>query len=357
MRFSDLNNMFFRLSLRDKMLFARHMEMMTRSGMQVLDSLEILRKQTTSKPFLHVLDSLIQDVKNGHYLSVGMERFRAVFGDFFISLVKVGENSGTLSENFRYLAVELAKQGELSKKIRSAMAYPIIILFATLGITAILSFFIFPKILPTLKSIGGGLPLSTRAFIAISEFMFAYGPWILLGFVVGLVTFFALLRIRSFRFLWHRFILRIPMVNTMSTQINIINIARTMNLLLKGGVKIVEALEITADTLSNLVYQSQVRTIAQAVQRGETMSKTMVDNVRLFPATFSQMSLVGENTGKLDETLIFLADFYETELDNSTKSMSTVLEPLLLLVMGGIVTFVAISIITPIYKITQTLGR
>jgi type IV pilus assembly protein PilC len=357
MKFSDLNNLFFRLSLRDKMLFARHMDMMTRSGMQVLDSLEVLRKQTTSKPFIHVIDSLIQDVKNGHYLSVGMERFRAVFGDFFISLIRVGENSGTLSENFRYLSVELAKQGELSKKIRGAMAYPVIILFATLGITGILSFFIFPKILPTLKSIGGGLPLSTRAFIAISEFMFAYGPWMLLGLVVAVITFLLLLRVRSFKFLWHRFILRIPLVKNMSTQINIINIARTMNLLLKGGVKIVEALNITSDTLSNMVYQREVRLIAQAVQRGETMSKTMVDNPRLFPPTFSQMSLVGENTGKLDETLIFLADFYEAELDNSTKSMSTVLEPLLLLVMGGIVSFVAISIITPIYKITQTLGR
>ena len=136
-----------------------------------------------------------------------------------------------------------------------------------------------------------------------------------------------------------------------------INIGRTMNLLLKGGVKIVQSIEITADTLTNLIYKDEMGQIAQAVQRGETMSKSMIAKPNLFPATFAQMAAVGENTGKLDETLVFLADFYETELDNSTKSMSNILEPLLLLTMGGVVMFVALAIITPIYSITQTLGR
>jgi len=353
----DLNNLTFRLSLKDKMLFARHMEMMTRSGMQVLDALEILKKQTTSRPFLKVLDGLIADVRNGHYLSVGMERYRNVFGDFFINLIRVGETSGTLSENFNYLAQELGKKGELQKKIRGAMAYPIIILFATFGITGIMAFFIFPKILPVLKSINVALPWTTRTFIALSEFMIAYGVWVFVGIIVSVITFWLLLRMRGFRFAWHQFLLSLPLVGRLITEINIINIARTLNLLLRGGVKIVQALEITATTLTNLVYQDEVKLIAQAVQRGETMSRSMISRPNLFPPTFAQMSQVGESTGKLDETLIFLADFYEGELDNSTKSMSNVLEPLLLLVMGGVVSFVALSIITPIYKITQTLGR
>ncbi|HTP57075.1 MAG TPA: type II secretion system F family protein, partial [Candidatus Paceibacterota bacterium] len=119
---ASLNDLFFRLSTKDKMLFARHMDIMTRSGMQVLDALDALRKQTTSKPFLRILDSLINDVRNGNYLSVGMERYRNIFGDFFINLVRVGETSGTLSENFKYLAVELGKQAELRSKVRGAMA-------------------------------------------------------------------------------------------------------------------------------------------------------------------------------------------------------------------------------------------
>lgn len=355
--FDNLNNLFFRLSLKDKMLFARHMDMMTRSGMQVLDALEILKHQTTSRPFLHVLDGLIDDVRNGHYLSVGMERYRAVFGDFFINLVRVGETSGTLSENFKYLAEEMGKKAELQKKIRGAMAYPVIIMFSTFGITGILSFVVFPKILPVLRGLNTELPLSTRVFIAISEFFISYGGWVFLAMLVLVVAFVLLLKIRSFQKAWHSLILAIPYVGGLSTEVNIINIARTLNLLLRGGVKIVQALDITAETLTNLVYRDEVLAIAQAVQRGEPMSKSMIANEKLFPPTFSQMSMVGENTGKLDETLVFLADFYETELDNTTKGLSNILEPILLLVMGGVVIFVAISIITPIYAITQTLGR
>ncbi len=355
--FDKLNAFAFRLSLKDKMLFARHMEMMTRSGMQVLNALEILKKQTKSKPFIAMVDQLIDDVRNGHYLSVGMERYRKVFGDFFINLIRVGESSGTLSENFAYLAEELGKKSELQKKIRGAMAYPFVILFATFGISGILSFVIFPKILPVLQSLNTTLPISTRIFIAISSFLISYGLLVFLGMVAGIILFVLVLRIRAARKTWHQCILALPLVGRLSTDVNIIGISRTLNLLLRGGVKIVQALEITADTLTNLVYHDELKNIAQAVQRGEPMSKSMIANAKLFPATFSQMAAVGENTGKLDETLVFMSEFYESELDNSTKSMSNILEPAMLLTMGAIVMFVAISIITPIYSVTQTLGR
>jgi type II secretory pathway component PulF len=177
------------------------------------------------------------------------------------------------------------------------------------------------------------------------------------GVVLIAISFTLALRIPAFKHLWHRFVLSLPLIGRLVGEVNIINIARTLDLLLKGGVKIVQALEITADTLTNLVYRQEVKAIAQAVQRGEPMSRSMMDHPHLFPPTFAQMAMVGENTGKLNETLTFLADFYESELDSTTKSLSNILEPLMLLVMGGVVLFVAISIITPIYKISQSLGR
>jgi len=353
----NINTLFFRLSLRDRMLFARHMEMMTRSGMQVLEALEVLKRQTTSKPFLKVLESLISDVRNGHYLSESMEKFGRLFGDFFVNLVRVGETSGTLSENFKYLAIELEKKSELNRKIRGAMAYPVVILFATLGVTGIMSFFIFPKILPVLTSLNVKLPLTTRIFVALSEFMFSYGLYLFLGLGAVIILFLVAIRTYSIRIRWHRFLLKMPFIGRMSVYVNVITIARTMNLLLRGGVKIVQALEITSATLANLVYREEMLEISKAVQGGEPMSRSMIANPRLFPSTFSQMAAVGENTGKLDETLVFLADFYETELDSATKNFSNILEPAMLLIMGGVVVFVAISIITPIYSMSQTLGR
>lgn len=354
---ASLNDLFFRLSTKDKMLFARHMDMMTRSGMQILDALEALKKQSTSKPFIRILDSLIGDVRNGQFLSVAMEKYREVFGDFFINLVRVGETSGTLSENLKYLAEELGKQAELKSKIRGAMAYPIIIFFATFGITGIMSFFIFPKILPVLLSLNVKLPITTVAFIAVSGFLLRDGVYLGLGVAALIGVFFILHQQRGFRKSWHQFILRLPLIGRLSMEVNIINIARTLNLLLRGGVKIVQALEITANTLTNLVFRDEMLEISRAVQAGEPMSKRMIERHDLFPASFAQMTSVGENTGKLDETLVFLADFYEGELDSSTKSLSNILEPAMLLIMGGVVAFVALSIITPIYQISQTLGR
>lgn len=354
---SDINNIFFRLSTKEKMLFARHMDMMTRSGVQTLEALEILKRQTTDKSFIRILESLIADVKNGHYLSVAMERYKGIFGEFFINLVRVGETSGTLSENFKYLADELGKKAELNAKIRGAATYPVILFAASIGIAGMMAFFIFPKILPVLRQFNTELPLTTRILIAVSGFLVSYASWIFFGLFFFVVAFWLLLRIEICRYWWHRTILVIPVVGRMSTQINIVNAARTLSLLLRGGVKIVEALNITADTLTNLAYRRQMKLVAFAVQRGEPMSKHMLEHAKFFPPSFSQMAMVGENTGKLDETLIFLADFYEGELDVSTKSFSDVIEPFMLLIMGGIVAFVALSIVTPIWGITQSLNR
>lgn len=354
---NGFQKIFFRLSVKEKMLFARDMEVMIRSGMQIIESLELFKKQVRSKTFKAIIDQLILDVKNGQFLSTSLERYEKIFGAFFINLIRVGETSGTLAENFDYLADELKKNQELKRKISGAMVYPIIILIATFGITGLLTFFIFPKILPVLKSINVELPAITLAFIAISEFLLKYGLHTVAG-IIGLVVLFELLlKIPAFRFRWHSFLLRIPIIGGLIKAINIVSFARTLSILLRGGVKIIESITITSNTLTNLVYRREVEKIAEAVGKGEQISKHLVANPRLFPPIFSQMILVGETTGKLDESALFLSNFYESELDETTKTMSNVLEPMLLLVMGVIVGFVALSIITPIYKITQGLGR
>ncbi|MDO8495627.1 MAG: type II secretion system F family protein [bacterium] len=353
----SFNRFFFRLSLKEKMLFARNLEVMISSGMQILQSLEILKKQTRSKVFISILDQLIMDLKNGHFLSVGLERYRSIFGEFFINLIRVGEASGTLSENLKYLSEEISKKAELKKKVKGAMVYPIIILVATLGITGILTFFIFPKILPVLKNINVPLPGITLFFIWFSEFMLANGLWVLLGMVALIIGTILLLRIQSVRERWQAAQLHIPILNNMVKTVNLITFARTLGLLLKAGVKIVEAMEITSNTLSNAVYRKEVKAISENIRQGDSMSSHLISRPNLFPPLFSQMILVGENTGKMDESFLFLGNFYESEMDEATKSMSNFMEPALLLLMGLIVGFVALAIITPIYKVTQTLGR
>jgi len=350
-------NPFFRLSTKDKMFFARHMAIMTRSGMQILDILRILQRQTQSKTFKTIIDTLIVSVKNGQFLSDGLEKHHAIFGDFFINIIKVGEISGTLAENLEYLAQSLAKNQELQSKIKGAMIYPIILLIVTLGMAGGLTYFIFPKILPIFTSLHVKLPLITRIFIAVSSFMLAHGVALLFGIIAFAIGIVLLLRIPPIHYAWHRVTISLPVAGTMVKNYNMVNFARSMSLLLKSGVKIVQAVEITGRSTTNLVYKKVLEKISQEVGHGDMISKYLMLYPRLFPPVFSEMVAVGEQTGKLDDTGIYLADFYENELDDSTKSLSSILEPLLLLFMGTIVGFIAISIIYPIYQISQNINN
>ena len=337
------------------MLFAKHMAIMTGSGMQMLDSLQILRNQTTSKSFRIILDQIMTDARNGQFLSTSLERYKHVFNEFFISVVRVGEASGTLPDNFKYLADELKKSQELNRKVKGAMVYPAVVLFATFGITSLLVFFIFPKIMPILNSINVELPLITRIFIKISDFMLANGIYVAVGIVALIIGTALILRLKPIKIMWHRIILVIPLISRMSKAVNMVKFSRTLALLLKSDVKIVESLQITANTLTNLIYQQAIMEASEKVRMGDPISKYLRERPHLFPALVSQMISVGENTGKLDESSLYLSEFYEGELDETIKSLSNALEPILLVVLGLIVGFVALAIITPIYKITETL--
>ena len=348
-----MNNPFARLPLKAKMFFARHMAIMSRSGMQILDILKTLKKQTKSRMFAKIIDELIESVKNGQFLSDGLKKHQNLFGDFFVNIVHVGEISGTLAENLEYLAESLQKKRDLESKVKGAMVYPIIILVATFGLTGALTFFIFPKILPIFKSLNVELPLVTRIFIVISTTMINHGVLIMGGAFGFLVGFWLLLKIRSMRYLWQKALLYVPYVGMMIKNYNLIAFVRSLSLLMKSGIKIVQAIEITARSSSNLIYKAALMRISVNVGQGEPISKNLSLHPHLFPAVFTEMINVGEETGRLTDTGTYLADYYETELDASTKSLSNVLEPLLLVVMGFIVGFVALAIITPIYEVSQ----
>lgn len=303
-----------------------------------------------------ILDELAANVKNGQFLSDGLKKHRHIFGDFFINIVHVGEISGTLAENLEYLAESLEKKRELESKVKGALVYPIIILIATFGITGALTFFIFPKILPIFRSLKVTLPLVTRIFIAVSSFMIQHGVLAIGGAAAAIVLLRLLVMIRPLKYAWHRLLLFLPAAGTMVQNYNIISFVRALSLLMKSGVKIVQALEITSSSATNLVYRRALKRISVHVGQGDPMSKHLADYPYLFPAVFTEMISVGEETGKLTDTGTYLANYYESELDASTKALSNVLEPLLLVVMGFIVGFVAIAIIMPIYEVSQHIG-
>lgn len=347
--------LFIRVPLAEKILFAKHLSMMVNAGMTEVESVRLIRKQVKSRSFLKVLDKIISDLESGLFLSVSLKQFSSVFGKIFISLIEIGEISGTLSENLNYLSMELKKSQQLRAKVKSALIYPIVILAATAGVSSILVFFVLPKIMPVFYSLRINLPIETRILIAGSNFLFNYYYWVVAGIIALFIIFSLLIKISIVRFFYHRFILWLPFVGKIAVDYHMANIMRTLGILLKSGIKIVEGVNIAADITLNDVYAKALRKTADEIRKGEPLCKYFENYPSLFPPTVSRMIEVGENTGKLEENLFYLADFYENEVDEITKNLSSILEPILLVIMGSLVGFVVISIIKPIYEVSQSL--
>ena len=350
--------LFGRLSIQEKINFARHLAMTIKAGLPVIQGLTFLQEQASSRTLSRIIDRLITDINNGRFLSDSLEEFKNIFGEFFINIVRVGESSGTLAQNLLYLADELKKAKDLRLKIRSAMVYPMIILVATVGLVAFLTFFVLPKLLPVFAGMNVKLPASTRFLIAMVAAIQSYGLTVLAGVIVFFIAAkFVLSRVTPIKYFFNLVEFYIPVFGTFMINVNMVNFGRILALLLKSGIRIFEALGITSKTFDNLVYRRMIVGAQEEVKKGGQLADYLLRHKRFFPVLFAQMIRVGENTGNLGENLTYLCEYYADETDNKLHTLTSFLEPLLLLIMGLMVGFVAISIIVPIYSITQGVSK
>ncbi len=345
-----------RLSTKEQMFFAKRLSFLIKAGVPILESLHMIASQASSRQSSRVIGSVYKDIANGSSLAKSLGKFPHIFGDFGINIIKIGESSGTLSHNLEYLADELRKRNALQGKVVSAFIYPGIITLATLGITAFLMLYLFPKIMPIFTSLHMELPITTKIVMAISLFLQAWGL-VIIGIIIALIIGVSVMKKKSlrFRFVCDQAVLSMPIFGPLIRYYNLANATRTLGLLLRGGVTLSEAIPLTADTTANLVYKAEYRKMAEYIQRGERMSSFLVTSENLFPPIMSQLIAVGERSGNLSNTLVYLSELYEAEVDDFTKNLSSLIEPALMVIMGILVGFVAIAIITPIYGITQNL--
>ncbi len=339
----------------DRILFAKRLAVLLKAGVPILESLKMLKEQTVGKRRLVVIEGLIADVSGGQALSAGLLKYKKSFGDFAIHIIQVGESTGQLHESLHYLAQELQKRGQLQKKIIAALVYPVFVVVATVAITLMLTLYVFPKILPVFQSFHFPLPLPTRILMAFTDIVLKHIGYFFLGFTVLIAGFFYLLNVPWFRFLCDRIMLRLPLLGPMFRSYFIATMCRNFGLLLQSGVPIVDAATITSRTISHSGYKLELRRLAKHIARGEKIAPFMEMNNFLFPPSVRQMVSVGELTGNLSGSFLYLAENYESEVDESAKNLSGLIEPLLMVGMGLAVGFVAIAIITPIYQITQNL--
>ncbi len=343
------------MKINDQILFAKRLSILLKAAVPIAEALAMQRDQSPGRKIKKLINQLIIDVENGMALSAALKKSKNLFSMFAINIIKVGEAGGSLAENLQYLSEELKKQQMLKSKVMGALIYPGFIVVATLGITALLSLYVFPKILPVFSSFNFSLPLPTRILMAITTFM-TKKSWVAgLGLAGVGAAIILLLRIPTMRLLRDKFVIKIPVLGTMLQSYFLSNTCRTLGLLLQSNMHIIDAIRIAAVTSGNLVYRKELHLLAQGLARGEKISSHLAGNSAVFPPLMPQMVSVGEMSGNLGGSLLYLAEIYEQQVADISKNLSNLIEPVLMIGMGSVVGFVAISIITPIYQITQNI--
>lgn len=350
--------LFSRVSFLDKLLFAKHLAIMLKSGVTLAESLETLLAQTKSPAFKAVLNAVLRDIKNGQQLGAALKKHPNVFDYFYISLVDIGEESGTLEENLSFLANQLAKDYAMRKKIVGALLYPAIILATVTVLGLGLSIFVFPKLIDLFSSFNIELPLSTKILLFTAGVLKNY--WFLLLVGLTAIGFFLSLIVHhpKVKPSWHRLLLNLPIFGSLIQNEQLAALFRDIGVMLKSGLTIKQALAVQEKVTSNLVFKAYIQDLQKSVEKGKAVEEELLTGhfSKISPIAVRMIG-VGEKTGKLDEIFLYLGDFFEEEVDNAAKNLSVVLEPVLLLVIGLIVGFVAISIITPIYQFTGSIRR
>ncbi|OGY90709.1 MAG: hypothetical protein A3B31_02600 [Candidatus Komeilibacteria bacterium RIFCSPLOWO2_01_FULL_53_11] len=344
------------VSLKEKMLFVKHLSLMIKSGMVLDESLEALYDQSRGR-MKAILARVLEMVRKGNLLSDGLGLYPYTFNEFFVNMIRVGEESGSMEENLINLAVKLKKDHDLRSKIRSALMYPTIVLFALAGLGITLSILILPKLLVFFNSLTVDIPTATKIFIKVAELIEGY--WFMggLAFLVLLIAIAVMNKLQQTKAVIHFIVLNLPIARSFSKTSNLSNFCRSMNLMLKGGMTIDEALDIMTRALNNVLYQRHIKAILEHVKKGNTVSEALQRFPRFFPPIVTKMIRVGEVSGNLSDTFEYLAQFFEDELDNYSKNLSTLLEPVLLIFIGIIVGFIAMAIISPVYQLTGGIAR
>ncbi len=343
------------VTLTQKALLARHLAVMLKSGLTITEALNLVETSATGK-LKGVLRSVLKSVRAGRSLSSSLGDYQRFFSGLFINATLAGESSGTLEENLENIAKQLEKERELISKIKGAMLYPIVVLVAAFVLAIILSFVILPKITPLFEGLKADLPVTTRVLIWFSHFIEDHGLILFILLIAVIILTVWLVRQRWVRPVTHWLFLKLPIIKKLVIHTNLARFSRTLGTLIKSGLNLDEAVNITAQTMSNYYYGKALSQSGQRISKGIKLSDNLIYFKDIFPALVVKMIKVGEGSGRLEEVLFYLADFYESEVDTSTKTLSTAIEPVLLIFIGLVVGFLALSIITPIYNITGNIG-
>jgi len=337
----------------EKMMFSRHLAVMIDAGLALNQALNVLAEQTKNIRFKSIIVQIETRVRQGETFSRALSQYPKVFGELYINMIKIGETSGNLSQILKNLAEQMRKDHELISRVRAAMMYPAVIVIAMVIVGILMMTIVVPELTNVFSELDIELPITTRVLIKVSDFL---QNNILLG-LISLVIIAFLIRMafktKRTKELIHKVNLHVPILGPLIKKINSARFSRTFSSLIKSGVPIIESLRIVSGTLTNIHFKKALLESAEQVQKGKELSKILSNYKNIYPPMVIQMIGVGEKTGSLAEILENLAAFYEEEIDNTTKGLSSVIEPVIMIVIGAAIGFFAISVIQPIYSMME----
>jgi type IV pilus assembly protein PilC len=336
-------------------MVTRNLGSMLVAGLPLSRALSVIERQSRNPRLKGIIKQVQARITKGDQFNDALAEYPNVFDDLYVAMVRAGEESGGLSETLQILSLQMERSSSLKKKIKGAMIYPAIVLTIMVGIGILMMLYVMPSITGTFKSLGSELPATTKALIAASDFMNQHTV-LALGSMVGfVVTFMYLLRTKTGKLVSSWIVVRLPIIGKIAKEANAARMARTLSSLLSSGVDVLRALKITEDVVQNPFYKNIIAEAARRVEKGLPLSETFIERSDLYPILVGEMIAVGEETGQISNMLKELAVFYETEVEHKTKDLSTIIEPLLMVVIGGSVGFFALAMIAPIYSIADAI--
>ena len=344
-----------RISLVDKLFFTQHLGVMIRTGIPLSRALESLSSQTPNKRFRKVLDNIHNNIEAGNTLSDGLSEYPHVFSELFISMIAAGETSGKLEDVLKTLTIQMKKDHALIAKVRGALFYPIIVVIAMVAVGISTIVFVMPKLVLVYAESQAILPLPTRIMIAVSKFTSDYIIFIAIGSVLFVIVFLRVIATKRGKRVYHAFMLRMPIAGKIIKKINLARFNRILSSLLKTDVTITHTFEVIATTLGNVVYREFINQGVEKLKKGVSIAEILQENKRLFPPVIIQIISVGEETGALDEITEEVASFYEEEVDQVMGNLATIIEPILMIVLGLAVGAMAVAVIMPMYTLVDTM--
>lgn len=346
-----------KVKMNDLVMFTRELSAMVGAGVPLLRALTSLEEHSESPALKKILAGVKQDVQNGVGLSDALAKYPNTFDDVYVNMVRAGEAAGILDEILKRLALQQEKNATIRKKIKSAMTYPMVLIGITVLAFFGLMLFVIPQIGKILIDLGGPdakLPALTQAMLGISAFMISFWFILIPGFIGGIIALLRFLKTPKGKAIFHRLILKAPGINGLVRKIAIARFARTFSALIGAGVAVLEALNVTAHAVGNIVYEEALIEAAEEVKNGAALS-VVIEKNELFPAIVAQMLAVGEETGQTDTVLVKVADFYEEEVDVAVEGISSIIEPVMILFMGSMVGLIAASVMGPIASLSQNI--